>query len=177
MEDYNLNQLGENNNNSNNNNTATRANFLYASPVLAQNNNNSSVYNRTSSGSNITSQQQHHHQPQLHMNNVSGSFCFDLQSSDHGHPAVVKIEGSASRNHHGSHKFQYPFRGNQTIQTSHHHQQQVQIINNESSSDVEAIKAKIIAHPQYSNLLEAYMDCHKVTKKNFSNFEHPFSIL
>ncbi|PPS08433.1 hypothetical protein GOBAR_AA12213 [Gossypium barbadense] len=33
---------------------------------------------------------------------------------------------------------------------------------NESSSEVEAIKAKIIAHPQYSNLLEAYMDCQKV---------------
>lgn len=30
------------------------------------------------------------------------------------------------------------------------------------SSDVEAMKAKIIAHPQYSSLLEAYMDCQKI---------------
>ncbi|XP_049933036.1 homeotic protein knotted-1-like [Nymphaea colorata] len=28
--------------------------------------------------------------------------------------------------------------------------------------DIEAIKAKIIAHPQYSSLLEAYMDCQKI---------------
>ncbi|XP_010943406.1 homeotic protein knotted-1 [Elaeis guineensis] len=31
-----------------------------------------------------------------------------------------------------------------------------------SQSDIEAIKAKIISHPQYSSLLEAYMDCQKV---------------
>uniref|UniRef100_A0A1D1XKJ7 Homeobox protein knotted-1-like 2 n=1 Tax=Anthurium amnicola TaxID=1678845 RepID=A0A1D1XKJ7_9ARAE len=31
-----------------------------------------------------------------------------------------------------------------------------------STSDMDAIKAKIIAHPQYSSLLEAYMDCQKV---------------
>ncbi|KAJ1423474.1 hypothetical protein SESBI_12412 [Sesbania bispinosa] len=32
----------------------------------------------------------------------------------------------------------------------------------QSSNEVEAIKAKIIAHPQYSNLLQVYMDCQKV---------------
>ncbi|GMH16486.1 hypothetical protein Nepgr_018327 [Nepenthes gracilis] len=31
-----------------------------------------------------------------------------------------------------------------------------------SKEDDEAMKAKIIAHPQYSNLLQAYMDCQKV---------------
>ncbi|KAJ4962416.1 hypothetical protein NE237_022355 [Protea cynaroides] len=31
-----------------------------------------------------------------------------------------------------------------------------------SLSEADAIKAKIIAHPQYSNLLEAYMECQKV---------------
>ncbi|PNX75952.1 homeobox protein knotted-1-like 2-like [Trifolium pratense] len=31
-----------------------------------------------------------------------------------------------------------------------------------SSNEAEAIKAKIIAHPQYSSLLQAYMDCQKV---------------
>lgn len=32
----------------------------------------------------------------------------------------------------------------------------------DSSRESDAIKAKIIAHPQYSSLLEAYMDCQKV---------------
>lgn len=31
-----------------------------------------------------------------------------------------------------------------------------------SPNEVDAIKAKIMAHPQYCNLLEAYMNCHKV---------------
>lgn len=39
--------------------------------------------------------------------------------------------------------------------SSHNHHQRFE-------SEMEAIKAKIIAHPQYSNLLEAYMDCQKV---------------
>ncbi|GJW90425.1 homeobox protein knotted-1-like protein 2 [Tanacetum coccineum] len=47
---------------------------------------------------------------------------------------------------------------------SHHHQQQkfldypMTFFQNED----EALKAKIISHPHYSNLLQAYMDCQKV---------------
>ena len=51
-------------------------------------------------------------------------------------------------------------RGHQVQHQQQQQQQQQQ--GNENSSEVEAIKAKIIAHPQYSNLLEAYMDCQKV---------------
>ncbi|KAL8130564.1 hypothetical protein V2J09_019719 [Rumex salicifolius] len=36
------------------------------------------------------------------------------------------------------------------------------INNNCRGDEMEAMKAKIIAHPQYSNLLEAFMDCQKV---------------
>ncbi|KAK9163564.1 hypothetical protein Syun_004466 [Stephania yunnanensis] len=46
-------------------------------------------------------------------------------------------------------------------QTLHHHLQQQQ--QQQQPHDVnDAIKAKIIAHPQYPNLLDAYMDCQKV---------------
>ncbi|KAL4181310.1 hypothetical protein AMTRI_Chr12g236610 [Amborella trichopoda] len=34
--------------------------------------------------------------------------------------------------------------------------------NNNTNNDDNAIKAKIVAHPQYSSLLEAYMDCQRV---------------
>ncbi|KAL3505026.1 hypothetical protein ACH5RR_034867 [Cinchona calisaya] len=80
------------------------------------------------------------------------------EESDHGqqHP-IVKTEAGSSQ--HGL-KFHYPsiIRGHQTV---HDHQQQQQQESG-NSSELEAIKAKIIAHPQYSNLLEAYMDCQKV---------------
>ncbi|XP_042507216.1 homeotic protein knotted-1-like isoform X2 [Macadamia integrifolia] len=44
----------------------------------------------------------------------------------------------------------------------HHHQSAGKGGGNGSSSEAEAIKAKIVAHPQYSNLLEAYMECQKI---------------
>lgn len=84
---------------------------------------------------------------------------FHLQSTaDHQEcfqsPTHVKTEASNnnnSTNHHLSH--------HQKLRCS------LQGISDESlsSDDVEAIKAKIVAHPRYSNLLEAYMDCQKVT--------------
>ncbi|GMI77291.1 BREVIPEDICELLUS, KNOTTED-like from Arabidopsis thaliana, BREVIPEDICELLUS 1 [Hibiscus trionum] len=118
-----------------NENSTPRGNFLYASQVLAS---NSSPYGRASSGSNVSNQQ-----TQMPLTS------FHLQSSERyeseGHP-IVKTEASTS--HHGQ-KFHYPLlRGHQE--------------GSESSSELEAIKSKIIAHPQYSNLLEAYMDCQKV---------------
>uniref|UniRef100_A0A2N9GW93 KNOX1 domain-containing protein n=1 Tax=Fagus sylvatica TaxID=28930 RepID=A0A2N9GW93_FAGSY len=141
MEEYN-NQLNEN--------SAPRGNFLYASPVLGA---NSSGYGRTSSGSNVGNH--HHQQTQMHINTFplqSGGGDCTFQSETH---PIVKTEASTSQ--HGQ-KFHYPLMrgGHQGVQ----HQQQQQ--GNESSGEVEAIKAKIIAHPQYSNLLEAYMDCQKV---------------
>ena len=124
-----------------NENSAPRGNFLYASPVLAP---NSSPYGRASSGSNVSNQQT---QMPLTSFHLQSSECYQSEA----HP-IVKTEASPSQ--HGQ-KFHYPLlRGHQTI----HHQQE----GNENSSEVETIKAKIIAHPQYSNLLEAYMDCQKV---------------
>ncbi|XAR62019.1 hypothetical protein NMG60_11016596 [Bertholletia excelsa] len=76
-----------------------------------------------------------HHQPsQMAINNS-----FHLQSGESYHPdPVVKTEAGTSH-HVVFHKF-----------------------HENNSSDVESIKARIVAHPQYSNLLEAYMDCQKV---------------
>ncbi|XP_052200805.1 homeotic protein knotted-1-like [Diospyros lotus] len=81
----------------------------------------------------------------------------ESESQAHNNPTVKAEAESASLQH--LQKFHYPNsvinRGHQTL----HHQQDH---NQHTSSEVEAIKAKIIAHPQYSYLLEAYMDCQKV---------------
>ncbi|WCJ35617.1 Homeobox protein knotted-1-like 1 [Euphorbia peplus] len=121
-----------------NENTTPRGNFLYSSSsVLGAP--NSTPYGR---------------------NQQMGLSPFHLQpSSDHHqcfqsepHP-IVKTEATTS------HKFHYPlFRDHH--EHLHHHPQQHP--GNDSSNEVEAIKSKILAHPQYSNLLEAYMDCQKV---------------
>ncbi|KAF8410275.1 hypothetical protein HHK36_002800 [Tetracentron sinense] len=136
MEDYN--QLNEN---------TTRGSFLFAAPVLAP---NSSMYGRTSSGSNVINQ---HAQFPINTFHLRSGDCFQSEA----HPSV-KTEASNSQ--HG-HEFHYPLiRGHQTV---HHQQQQHQQQGgNENLNEVEAIKAKIVAHPQYSNLLDAYMDCQKV---------------
>ncbi|KAK8642632.1 hypothetical protein V6N13_011969 [Hibiscus sabdariffa] len=125
-----------------NENSNPRGNFLYATPVLAP---NSSPYGRASSGANVSNQQ-------AEMPLIS----FQLQSSEcyqsEAHP-IVKSEASNSQH---AQKFHYSLlRGYQAV----HHQQD----GNESSSEVEAMKAKIVAHPQYNNLLEAYMDCQKAS--------------
>ncbi|KAG2666139.1 hypothetical protein I3843_15G038200 [Carya illinoinensis] len=135
MEEYH-NQLNEN--------SAPRGNFLYVSPVLAA---NSAGYGRTSSGSNVGNQQ-----TQIPISTFplqSGGECFQSEA----HP-IVKTEASTSQH---LQTFHYALmRGHPGVQ------QQQQQGNDSSSTDVEAIKGKIIAHPQYSNLLEAYMDCQKV---------------
>lgn len=83
---------------------------------------------------------------------------FHLQSTTDHHnqcfqsPTHVKTEANNNNTHHHlSHhqKSRYSLQGT-SDQSS-------------SSNEVEVIKAKIVAHPQYSNLLEAYMDCQKVT--------------
>ncbi|GKV20000.1 hypothetical protein SLEP1_g30184 [Rubroshorea leprosula] len=111
-----------------------RGNFLYASPVLAPNS-SSSPYGRTNSSSNTMPVSSFH---------LQSSECYqsDVKTSD--------AAGSSSQ------KFHYPLviRGHPVIP----HQDG----NENSGAEVEAIKAKIIAHPQYSDLLEAYMDCQKV---------------
>ncbi|KAK4804737.1 hypothetical protein SAY86_004554 [Trapa natans] len=84
---------------------------------------------------------------------------FNLQSmADHHNqcfqsPSHVKSEANINNSHHHHHlgHHQKPWNSLQgtTYQSS-------------SSNEVEAIKAKIVAHPHYSNLLEAFMDCQKI---------------
>lgn len=154
MEEYG-NQLGEN--------SGARGSFLYGGgPVLAPP--TSSVYARTSSGANS---QQNQNQLPLNSFHLQSSECYE-QSEGQNH-ATVKTEAGSSHHQHGQ-KFHYPsiIRGHhhhhhhQTVQDHHHHQQQQDENENKNSGEVDAIKAKIVAHPQYSDLLEAYMDCQKV---------------
>ncbi|KAJ7958316.1 Homeobox protein knotted-1-like 1 [Quillaja saponaria] len=120
-------------------NTVSRGNFLYSTG-------GSSVGNHQHRQAQAQAQTQipintfHLHQP-------SGSDCFQ---SDQAHP-TVKTEANTSQ---PAQFFHYPL-----LRAMHPQQQHG---GTENSIDVESIKAKIIAHPQYSNLLEAYMDCQKV---------------
>lgn len=68
---------------------------------------------------------------------------FQLHSETH---PTVKTEASSSQQ---AQKFQCHFRQGNEL----------------SFGEDEAIKAKIIAHPQYSSLLQAYIDCQKVKIK------------
>nr|ASM41509.1 KNAT [Ariocarpus retusus] len=101
--------------------------------------------------------------------------CFQQEGG--GGSPVVKSEGGGTP-HQYFPRFHYPLLTTAAATRGHHqpptptafHQQQdvgggAENHGNSSSSgshEVEAIKAKIIAHPQYSNLLEAYLDCQKV---------------
>ncbi|KAA8528426.1 hypothetical protein F0562_035781 [Nyssa sinensis] len=136
MEDYN--QLSEN--------TTPRGSFLYGSPLLAP---SSSVYGRSSNGSNVSNQQTQMAMNTLHL---QSSECY--QSESQAHP-ILKTEAGSSQH---VQKFHYPsiIRGHQAVLNQQEEQ------GNESSSEVEAIKSKIISHPQYPNLLDAFMDCQKV---------------
>ncbi|KAK7410111.1 hypothetical protein VNO78_00646 [Psophocarpus tetragonolobus] len=55
--------------------------------------------------------------------------------------------------------FHYPIMRSNLHHTLHPHSQQG---GSQSSNELEAIKAKIVAHPLYSNLVQLYMDCQKV---------------
>ncbi|XP_056173369.1 homeobox protein knotted-1-like 2 isoform X2 [Syzygium oleosum] len=138
-----------------NSSTGSRGNnnssFLYASPVLGPSSSGNSNYGRgNSSGSHFYSQ--------------SGDHCFQSEAPPH---PVVKTEATTSHHGHAQKFHHYSLmRDHHDPSASHHHHQhhqhqQLQTVS-ESSREVDAMKAKIIAHPQYSNLLEAYMDCQKV---------------
>lgn len=92
-----------------------------------------------------------------------GTDCFQ---TDHSHP-IVKTEASSS--HHQLHKFHHPLLrgggGGQPPPLTTCRPDQHGLL------DVEAIKAKILAHPQYSSLLEAYMECQKVKKGNYPSIQ------
>ncbi|KAK7321615.1 hypothetical protein VNO77_32429 [Canavalia gladiata] len=143
MEEYanNNNHLSENTGPS----PSPRPNFLYSSASGGNHNHNHHH------------QQQHHHHHQFPINTfhlqTSGSEqCFQSDQVAPSH-AAVKTEASTSQLQ--SPIFHYALmRGNlhNTMQGG----------SPTTSTELEAIKAKIIAHPQYSNLLQAYMDCQKI---------------
>ncbi|CAL1395657.1 unnamed protein product [Linum trigynum] len=145
---------------------AARGNFLYASPVLGgPNNTNSSSstspYGRTSSGSSSLTP--------FHLlnnnNNSSPNFPSD-------HPSSVKTESPAAAGGSSSHHHHHKFHHYSLLRDQQHQYQQQPLHNNNSNEnssssgggggEVEALKAKIVSHPHYSNLMEAYMDCQKV---------------
>lgn len=139
-----------------NSNQSSRPNFLYS---IASGNNQHQH------------QHQHNHQHnQIPMNNFhlqsNGSDnCFQPDQVQHQHSAVKTEANSTSQLH--TPIFHYPalMRTNiiphTNIMHNHHHQGGGGSPSS-SSGEAEAIKAKIIAHPQYSSLLQAYMDCQKI---------------
>ncbi|CAK9173887.1 unnamed protein product [Ilex paraguariensis] len=138
MEDYD--QVSEN--------TASRGSFLYGGLLLGP---SSSGYVRERSS--IENQQTQLPSNRFHFQT---SECYQSEGQAH---QIVKTEAGSSQN---AQKFHYPiFRSGHHQSTVQDHQQQQQR-ENESLNEAEDIKAKIIAHPQYSILLEAYMDCQKL---------------
>jgi len=141
-----------------NSNQSSRPNFLYS---IASGNNQH--------------QHQHHHNHQhnqipmnnFHLQSSGSDNCFQSDQVQQQHSAVKTEANSTSQLH--TPIFHYPalMRTNiiphTNIMHNHHHQGGGGGSPSSSSGEAEAIKAKIIAHPQYSSLLQAYMDCQKVT--------------
>lgn len=149
MEEYtNNNHLSENTGPSP---STPRPNFLYSSASGGNHNHNHHQHHS----------HHHHHQFPIntfHLQSGGSDHCFQSDQVS-PHPSV-KSEASTSQLH--APIFHYPLmRGN--LHNTMHHPQQQGGSPTSSTGEVEAIKAKIIAHPQYSNVLEAYMDCQKVT--------------
>ncbi|XP_020222834.1 homeotic protein knotted-1 isoform X2 [Cajanus cajan] len=153
MEEY------TNNNNHLSENTgprpSPRPNFLYSSSSGGNQNQNQSHHHH-----------HHHHHQQFpintfHLQSGGSDHCFHESDQVAPHPSV-KTEATTSKLH--APIFHYPLmRANLHNNTMHHHHHhQGGASPTSSTTEVEVIKAKIIAHPQYSNLLEAYMDCQKI---------------
>nr|AFI80899.1 homeodomain transcription factor KNI [Rosa canina] len=129
-----------------------RGNFLYASPNLGGN------YGRAAAAA----AGDHNQQINTFHLQSSGGECFPSTQP------TVKTEaaGSTSQHaHHHHHKFHHPQFPPPSLILSRGHNDQIPVQQQqhiENENEVEAIKAKIIAHPHYSNLLQAYMDCQRV---------------
>lgn len=139
--------------------------FLYASTLVGAPNscgfgistgrvqNDSNTNNNTGSSSNQMA--------------VGGGFHGQCLQSSTDHASIVKTESA----HYNTalnlaHNLRFSFQGGSEAS---------------SAAEAEAIKAKIIAHPQYSSILEAYLDCQKVIiiiqyNKNSSFFSSYFLI-
>uniref|UniRef100_A0A1J3J7A4 Homeobox protein knotted-1-like 1 n=1 Tax=Noccaea caerulescens TaxID=107243 RepID=A0A1J3J7A4_NOCCA len=134
--------------------TPQRVSFLY-SPISSSNKNdntNNDDNNKYGPGYNNTNNNNHqqHHQHMLfpHMSSLLPQTTENCFRSDHDQPTnpSIKSEASSSRINHYS-----------MLMKAIHNTQEAN-----NNNDVEAMKAKIIAHPHYSTLLQAYLDCQKI---------------
>uniref|UniRef100_A0A7N0ULD8 Uncharacterized protein n=1 Tax=Kalanchoe fedtschenkoi TaxID=63787 RepID=A0A7N0ULD8_KALFE len=142
MEEYN-NQLRENN-------SSPRANFLYANPASAA----SSYGIHSSTGSRSTGANAASVAGQS--GGSSSAFQQHLYFHPDQHNSGVKSELAATTSQFLGQKFHHPLgiiRENCGNERGDHSQE---------NDEAAAIKAKIMSHPQCSNLLQAYMDCQKV---------------
>lgn len=124
-------------NNEVNENSNGRGNFLYGSG-----NSSSGNFGRSTAEMGVVNT--------FHLQH--GTDCFQP------HHPIVKTEATTS--HHQLLKFHYPL----IRPPPPAHPPPTCRPEQNGVVDVEAIKAKILAHPQYSSLLEAYMECQKVTQ-------------
>ncbi|KAE9586867.1 putative transcription factor Homeodomain-TALE-KNOX family [Lupinus albus] len=142
MEEYN----NSNNHIRENTGRVPRENFLYTSAVGG-----------SSEGNHL-----HHHHHQFPINT------FHFQSGGSGHsfqPEQVPYDSNVKNesNNITSQHLQTPIFHYPLLRGNILHPHPTQHGGSHSSNEVEEdIKAKIIAHPQYSNLLQVYMDCQKV---------------
>uniref|UniRef100_A0A1J3GWM7 Homeobox protein knotted-1-like 1 n=1 Tax=Noccaea caerulescens TaxID=107243 RepID=A0A1J3GWM7_NOCCA len=134
--------------------TPQRVSFLY-SPISSSNKNdntNNNDNNKYGPGYNNTNNNNHqqHHQHMLfpHMSSLLPQTTENCFRSDLDQPTnpSIKSEASSSRINHYS-----------MLMKAIHNTQEAN-----NNNDVEAMKAKIIAHPHYSTLLQAYLDCQKI---------------
>ncbi|CAA7046462.1 unnamed protein product [Microthlaspi erraticum] len=130
--------------------TPQRVSFLY-SPISSSNKNdntNNNDNNKYGPGYHNHHQQHHQHMLFPHMSSLLPQTTENCFRSDHDQPTnpSVKSEASSSRINHYS-----------MLMKAIHNTQEAN-----NNNDVEAMKAKIIAHPHYSTLLQAYLDCQKI---------------
>ncbi|GAB2222413.1 hypothetical protein Droror1_Dr00013630 [Drosera rotundifolia] len=101
-----------------------------------------------------------HHQHDQHQRQLLASKFHQYPSGlIRGHPAAALADHLCSI---GSDSHSYQHQNQQQYQQQERGRDKGRDAGGGDSAEVEAMKAKIIAHPQYSNLLEAYLDCQKV---------------
>ncbi|KAK9756520.1 hypothetical protein RND81_01G103500 [Saponaria officinalis] len=140
-----------------------RGNYSYVtSSILAPNNNNNNNNHNSSSTTSPST-------PSVSMYVGRSPFHHHNQTSynEHSHGGV---KSEASNNPTTYTRFHYPLltptsSSLHNLHNNHRQDQETADVTTTSSCttlEVDAIKAKIMAHPQYSNLLQAYLACQKV---------------
>ncbi|KAK7311401.1 hypothetical protein RJT34_09531 [Clitoria ternatea] len=133
MEEYSNNHLSENSS------PSPRENLLYS----------------VAGGSSVGNRQHQVPFNTFHLQSGGSDHCF--QADQVLQQPTVKTESNNSHNLH-SPIFHYSLMRSNLHHTLHPQEEG----GGQSSNELDAIKAKIIAHPHYSNLLQVYLDCQKV---------------